>query len=112
VQVAGASALRIETPALLAAIQQSETLRMTLLRYVQTVLVQSAQSTATIALGDLAARLSRWLVMCHDRVEGDRIELTHEFMGMMIAANGRVSYWGRNPLRGARKADRQLTPNS
>jgi CRP-like cAMP-binding protein len=87
VQVPGASALRIDTPVYLAAIQQSETLRMTLLRYVQTVLVQSAQSTATIAQGDLAARLARWLVMCHDRVEGDRIDLTHEFMGMMIAAN-------------------------
>jgi hypothetical protein len=23
--------------------------------------------------------------MCHDRVEGDRIELTHEFIAMMLA---------------------------
>lgn len=25
--------------------------------------------------------------MCHDRIEGDEIALTHEFMGMMISAD-------------------------
>jgi hypothetical protein len=25
--------------------------------------------------------------MCHDRIEGDEIPLTHEFMGMMISAD-------------------------
>ncbi|RYD21357.1 MAG: Crp/Fnr family transcriptional regulator [Spirochaetia bacterium] len=87
VQVEGPSALRIDTPAYLAAIKQSETLRMLLLRYIQTVLVQSAQSTATNAQHRMEARLARWLVMCHDRAEGDQTALTHEFMGMMISAD-------------------------
>lgn len=87
VQIEGPSALRIDTPAYLAAIERSRTLHMTLLRYVQTVLVQSAQSTATNAQMRIEARLARWLVMCHDRVEGDQIALTHEFMAMMISAD-------------------------
>ena len=83
---AGATALCIDTDQYLAAIEQSGTLRTMLLRYVQTVLVQSAQSTATNAHHRVEARLARWLLMCHDRVEGHEIALTHEFMGMMIAA--------------------------
>ena len=86
IQVGGSSALRIDTDRYLAAIGQSETLRTVLLRYVQTMFVQAAQSTATNAHHRVEARLARWLLMCHDRVDGDEIPLTHEFMGMMIAA--------------------------
>ena len=32
------------------------------------------------------ARLARWLLMCHDRTDGHDLNLTHEFMGMMIGA--------------------------
>ena len=87
VQVGDATALRIDTAHYLAAIGQSETLRTILLRYVQTALVQSAQSTATNAGIRIEGRLARWLLMCHDRLEGDEIALTHEFMGMMISAD-------------------------
>ncbi len=86
VQVNGSTALRIDADRYLAAIAQSETLRMTLLRYVQTALVQSAQSMATNANQRVEARLARWLLMCHDRIDGDEIALTHEFIGMMISA--------------------------
>jgi len=86
-QVDGATALRIDTDRYLAAIRQSESLRTMLLRYVQTTLVQSAQSTATNASHRIEGRLARWLLMCHDRVDGDEIALTHEFMGMMISAD-------------------------
>jgi hypothetical protein len=33
----------------------------------------------------LPERLARWLLMCHDRADGERIELTHEFMSIMLA---------------------------
>ena len=87
VQVTGPGAHRIDADRYLAAIQRSETLRTTLLRYVQTVLVQAAQSTATNANQRVEARLARWLLMCHDRIDGDEIALTHDFMGMMISAD-------------------------
>jgi CRP-like cAMP-binding protein len=87
VQVNGSTALRIETDRYLAAIAQSEALRMLLLRFVQSTLVQAAQSVATNAIQRVEVRLARWLLMCHDRVHGDEIALTHEFMGMMISAD-------------------------
>ncbi|RYE92638.1 MAG: helix-turn-helix domain-containing protein, partial [Oxalobacteraceae bacterium] len=34
----------------------------------------------------IEARLARWLLMCHDRVDGDEIAITHDFLGLMIAA--------------------------
>ena len=86
VQVDGSTALRIDTDRYFAAIRESESLRTMLLRYVQTVLVQTAQSMATNATQRVEARLARWLLMCHDRVDGDEIALTHEFMGTMISA--------------------------
>ncbi len=86
VQVGPMTALRIDSASYLAAVSRSESLRTVLLRYVQTALVQSAQSMATNANQRVEARLARWLLMCHDRVDGDEIALTHEFMGMMIFA--------------------------
>src|SRR5271168_3377252 len=29
-------------------------------------------------------RLARWLAMCHDRLDGNELPLTHEFLGIMI----------------------------
>ncbi len=87
VQIGPMTALRIDTDPDVAAIRKSESLRTTLLRYVQTVIVQSAQSTATNASHRVEGRLARWLLMCHDRIDGDEIALTHEFMGMMISAD-------------------------
>ena len=86
-QVDGSTALRIDADRYLGVIQQSGTLQAVLLRYVQTVLVQAAQSAATNANQRVEARLARWLLMCHDRIDGDEIALTHEFMSMMISAD-------------------------
>jgi CRP-like cAMP-binding protein len=80
----GIPALRIETPRLLDACRQSPDLQNLLLRYVQTFTVQAAQGSAANAHYEVPQRLSRWLLMCHDRVSGDLLELTHEFMAMML----------------------------
>ena len=29
-------------------------------------------------------RLARWLLMCHARLDGDHLELTHEFLALML----------------------------
>lgn len=86
IQVGGGMAQRIAVAPYLAAIDASNTLQTMLLRFVQVMLVQSAQTTANNAHQQVEARLARWLLMCHDRVDGDEIPLTHEFIGMMIAA--------------------------
>jgi CRP-like cAMP-binding protein len=85
VQVGDPTSLVIASDALLAACAKSAGLHRLLLRYVQSLTVQAALTAASNAHYALPERLARWLLMCHDRVEGDRIELTHEFIAMMLA---------------------------
>jgi CRP-like cAMP-binding protein len=85
-QVDGTSALRIETERLRTAAGQSRSLQSLLLRFVQSQLVQTSHSAVSNAHHRIEARLARWLLMCHDRIDGDDIAITHEFMSMMIAA--------------------------
>lgn len=84
-QINGTTSLRIAVPKLKTACRQSETLQALLLRYVQASTIQAAQTSAANAHNALPERLARWLLMCHDRLDGDLIPLTHEFMSMMLA---------------------------
>ena len=101
VQVGGGTALRIGAAELVAATEKSATLRKTLLRYVQTFIIQTADSAISNAHQRVEARLARWLLMCHDRSDGDGIALTHEFMAMMIAADRSAVTVSLHVLEGA-----------
>ena len=85
-QVDHAYAQRIATEDMLAAMANSASLRETMLRFVQTIIVQMGNNAAANVSDRLNARLARWLLMCHDRVEGDDIAITHRFMASMIGA--------------------------
>ena len=85
VQVDHTTALIIASDRLLEACEQSRSLHLLLLKFSQALTVQAALTAASNAHYALPERLARWLLMCHDRVEGDQIELTHEFMAMMLA---------------------------
>jgi CRP-like cAMP-binding protein len=65
-------------------VQQSHTLHATLARHRQFILVQAQQSAACNAAHALQARLSRWLLRCHDLLGSDEIPLTQEFLGEML----------------------------
>jgi CRP-like cAMP-binding protein len=66
------------------AMAQSSSLHRHLLRYVQASHVQASETAFANANSDIEARLARWLLMCHDRVESNDIPLTHEFIAMML----------------------------
>jgi CRP-like cAMP-binding protein len=66
------------------AMSQSRSLHRQLLRYAQASHVQASETAFANANSDVEARLARWLLMCHDRVDGDDIPLTHEFIAMML----------------------------
>jgi CRP-like cAMP-binding protein len=85
-QLDSTSAFRIGADQFRAAIAASPRLKDLLLRYVQTFLIQIANSVASNAHSRIEVRLARWLLMCHDRIDGDDVHLTHEFMSMMVAA--------------------------
>jgi CRP-like cAMP-binding protein len=55
-----------------------------MLRYVMTLLTQMAQGSACNRLHPIEARCSRWLLMTHDRVDGDSFPLTQEFLAQML----------------------------
>ena len=86
VQVSGSTALAIGITEMRQAMVDHSEFRALLMRYAQCCLLQSTFSIVTISAHLLEGRLARWLLMSHDRVDGDDIQITHEFMAMMISA--------------------------
>ena len=64
--------------------ERSGTLQKKINRYFQANLVLTAQTAACNRLHDIAERLARWLLMCHDRMDSDTFSITHEFLGHML----------------------------
>ena len=76
--------LAIDAVSFCAAVDHSPTLRKLMLRYIQTKLVQARHTAYMNGAYNMDVRLARWLLMCHDRLDGDEIEVTHEFIAMML----------------------------
>ena len=55
-----------------------------MLKFVHSNINQAEQSTACNALHGVEARLARWLLMTSDRVQGDTIALTQEYLAVMV----------------------------
>ncbi|RWY68572.1 Crp/Fnr family transcriptional regulator [Rhizobium leguminosarum] len=58
--------------------------RQLLLRYVHTCELQLAHTALAAAKFNMHQRLARWLLMCHDRIEGNDLPLTHDFLALML----------------------------
>jgi CRP-like cAMP-binding protein len=82
-QIAG-TGFRIKAQRLKEEFERSAMLRRQINGCVQANLVQTAQTAACNRLHDIAERLARWLLMCHDRMESDTFCITHEFLGHML----------------------------
>jgi CRP-like cAMP-binding protein len=83
VQVDG-TALRLPAAGFRAALAELPSLLGLLLRYVDAFHVQVAQTAACNNRHQIEQRLARWLLMTHDRVEGDSFHMTQEFMSAML----------------------------
>ena len=53
-------------------------------RFTQAMAVQTSATAFTNAEHTVEMRLARWLLMCHDRVDGNDIAITHEFLSVML----------------------------
>lgn len=76
---------RIPAAPFLAALHQSRPLHWSLLRYVQALTTQAGHTALSNAVHTVEERLARWLLMAHDRSDGDELALTHEFLALMLA---------------------------
>ena len=85
IQIAG-SGFRIESKILKEEFERPSELRKYLQKYIHAYLVQTSQTAVCNRLHNIEERLSRWLLTCHDRMESDRLHLTHAFLGQMLGA--------------------------
>jgi CRP-like cAMP-binding protein len=76
---------RIERTRLLEAMTTYPTLEPLLLRFIETLTAQTGFTALSNAVHPLDERLARWLLMCHDRSDGDELALTHDFLALMLA---------------------------
>jgi CRP-like cAMP-binding protein len=90
IQVAG-NVQRMTTAALRTAIalpreddNGNASLQSLMLLYAQALFEQCAQTAACNRLHALEHRCARWLLMIHDRVDGDELLLTQEFLSYML----------------------------
>ena len=67
------------------AMQASVSLRDSLLKFVQAFGVQTTHTAICNARSKMEVRLARWLLMAQDRIQGDTLPLTHEFLSLMLA---------------------------
>jgi CRP-like cAMP-binding protein len=76
--------LSLEAPELMRLVAERVSVRCAVLRYVHVFAVQMAEAALANASGKVPHRLARWLLMAHDRAEGDELRLTHEFLSVML----------------------------
>ena len=83
VQLAG-SGQCIKVDVFRKAIDSSRTLHSFLLVVVQAFMMQASSPALANGRSTIEARLARWLLMAHDRVMGDAMLITHEFLSVML----------------------------
>lgn len=83
----GGSGWQMPTRNFLSLFEHGEVWRRLVLNYAFTFFEQVAQSGACINHHPVNQRLARWLLMCHDRTDGDNLHITQEFTAQMLGVN-------------------------
>jgi len=78
------TAMRIKAAAFRREIKRSPVLQRGLNRYLFGFMAQVAQTAGCNRFHRIEARLARWLLMTHDRVDSNEFELTQEFLAHML----------------------------
>src|SRR3954462_12578269 len=82
-QISG-KALQVDASAFNRESKRLAKLGETMTSYQQAFVFQISQCVACNGLHVIVERCCRWLLMTHDRVEGDELALTHEFLSYML----------------------------
>ncbi len=78
---------RVKVAAIKRIVASSESVNRILLRFVLAFFNQVSQSVACNRLHSLEERCARWLLITHDRVDGDTFKLTQEFLSFMLGVH-------------------------
>ena len=81
------TALRMEAGAFRRELDEAPVLRAFLLRYNDALYAQVAVTAACNGHHGLEQRLARWLLMAHDRTDGNNLSLTQDFLAMMLCVH-------------------------
>ncbi len=83
IQAAG-SGLCLAADSLRGAIDKSPSLHRELLKAAYAFQTQVTQTALANGRSKIEERLARWLLMADDRIDGDELPLTHEFLSLML----------------------------
>jgi CRP-like cAMP-binding protein len=83
IQVEG-NGSRIRSGELREGMRKSTSLHSALLGFVHVFMVQTAHTALSNGTAKVEERLARWLLMAQDRLGGDEVPLTHEFLSLML----------------------------
>jgi CRP-like cAMP-binding protein len=75
---------RINAEELRRAIRESRSLHNVLLKFVHAFMILTAHTALSNGTATAEERLARWLLMAQDRLGGDEVPLTHEFLSLML----------------------------
>jgi CRP-like cAMP-binding protein len=79
--------IRCEIQHLQAEFHKSAHIQDLFVSYSETLLSQVMQTVACNSLHTVEERMCRWLLMMHDRAEGEALTYTHEFLARIMGAN-------------------------
>ena len=83
VNVSG-TAYRLSISAMREAMLKSPTLQIPFISYLHVFACQVAYTSLANAKFTLEERLARWLLMCHDRIQANEMEITHNYIALLV----------------------------
>lgn len=86
IQLTG-DAMQMSTAVIREEFRRSGAMQNLLMRFTHALMIQIGQTTLCNRLHSIDERLSKWLLMSHDRAASDELKLTQEFISFMLGAN-------------------------
>jgi CRP-like cAMP-binding protein len=80
-------ALRVKTAIIREEFKRGGALHDSLLRFFRLMLIQVGQTALCNRLHTIEERLGRWFLLCSDRAGTNKLQLTQEFLSIMLGAN-------------------------
>ncbi len=80
-----AKAYRMSYDSFRIAMEENRSLWKVIIRSIEAFSVQLAYTAVCNAIHHTDERLARWLLMCHDRVVGNELPVTHDFLSTMLS---------------------------